>query len=126
MTTTTRRPVHLNLFKIKLPIGGIMSIIHRATGVFMFLALPVLIYWLSLSLSGPQGFAEAGDAAHSFFGIIFVFLVMWSLAHHFLAGIRYLLIDVDMGVEKELARKTALAVTVAGPILGLILAGGVL
>ena len=126
MTTTTRRPVHLNLFKIKLPIGGIMSIIHRATGVFMFLTLPVLIYWLSQSLSGPQGYAEARDSVHSFLGIIFVFLLMWSLAHHLLAGIRYLLIDVDMGVEKEMARKTALAVTVAGPILGLILAGGVL
>ena len=46
--------------------------------------------------------------------------------HHLLAGIRYLLIDVDMGVDKEMARKTALAVVVAGPILGLLLTGGVL
>ena len=57
MTTTARRPVHLNLFKIRLPIGGIMSIIHRATGMFMFLALPYLIYLLALSLSGPEGYA---------------------------------------------------------------------
>lgn len=126
MTTTSRRPVHLNLFKIKLPIGGIMSIIHRATGVFMFLALPYLIYLLDLSLSGPAGFQAAADSVHSFFGAVFVFLIMWSLAHHLLAGIRYLLIDVDIGVEKEPARQSALAVTVAGPVLGLILAGGVL
>ncbi|MCG6965999.1 MAG: succinate dehydrogenase, cytochrome b556 subunit [Chromatiaceae bacterium] len=126
MTTTTRRPVHLNLFKIKLPIAGIMSIIHRATGVFMFLALPVLIYLLDLSLSGPAGYAEAGDALHGLFGTIFVFLIMWSLAHHLLAGIRYLLIDVDLGVEKEIARQSALGVVVAAPILGLLLAGGVL
>jgi succinate dehydrogenase / fumarate reductase cytochrome b subunit len=51
---------------------------------------------------------------------------MWSLAHHFLAGIRYLLIDVDYGVEKEMAQQTALGVVIAGPILGLLLAGGVL
>jgi succinate dehydrogenase / fumarate reductase cytochrome b subunit len=51
---------------------------------------------------------------------------MWSIAHHLLAGIRYLLIDVDMGVEKEIARQSALGVVVAGPILGLLLAGGVL
>lgn len=126
MTTTTQRPVHLNLLKIKLPIGGIMSIIHRATGVFMFLALPYLIYLLDLSLSGPAGYAQAGESVHSFFGVVFVFLLMWSLAHHLLAGIRYLLIDVDMGVEKEIARQTALGVTVAGPILGLVLTGGVL
>jgi succinate dehydrogenase / fumarate reductase cytochrome b subunit len=126
MTSTTRRPVHLNLLKIKLPIGGIMSIIHRATGVFMFLALPYLIYLLDLSLSGPAGYDQANEALHGLVGTIFVFLIMWSLAHHLLAGIRYLLIDADLGVEKELARQTALGVVVAGPILGLLLAGGVL
>ncbi|MCB1789289.1 MAG: succinate dehydrogenase, cytochrome b556 subunit [Gammaproteobacteria bacterium] len=126
MTTTTRRPVHLNLFKIKLPIGGIMSIIHRATGMFMFIALPYLIYLLGLSLRSEQGYAAAHASIHSFIGVVFVFLVMWSLAHHLLAGIRYLLIDVDVGVEKEMARQSALAVTIAGPILGLLLTGGVL
>jgi len=126
MTNTRRRPVHLNLFQIRLPIGGIMSIIHRATGVFMFLALPLLIYLLDLSLSGPAGYAAAGDALHGALGAIFVFLIMWSIAHHLLAGIRYLLIDVDLGVEKEIARRSALAVVVAGPVLGLLLTGGVL
>lgn len=126
MTTTTPRPVHLNLFKIKLPIGGIMSIIHRATGVFMFLALPILIYLLDLSLSGPAGYAEAADAMHGVIGTVFVFLIMWSIAHHLLAGVRYLLIDVDLGVEREIARQSALGVVVAAPILGLVLTGGVL
>jgi succinate dehydrogenase / fumarate reductase cytochrome b subunit len=126
MTTTARRPVHLNLFKIRLPIGGIMSIIHRATGVFMFLAVPVLLYLLDLSLAGPDGFTAAAEMLRGVVGILFVFLLMWSLAHHLLAGIRYLLIDVDLGVEKSLARKTALAVVIAGPVLGLLLTGGVL
>lgn len=126
MSSTTQRPVHLNLLKIKLPIGGIMSIIHRATGIFMFITLPYLIYLLGLSLQSPQGYAAANESVHSIFGVLMVFLIMWSLAHHLLAGIRYLLIDVDLGVEKEIARQTALAVTVAGPILGLILTGGVL
>lgn len=126
MTTTARRPVHLNLFKIRLPIGGIMSIIHRVTGVFMFLAVPVLIYLLDLSLAGPGGYDAAAEMLHGVIGMLFVFLLMWSLAHHLLAGIRYLLIDVDLGVEKPVARKTALAVVVAGPILALLLTGGVL
>ena len=126
MHSTTRRPVHLDLLKIKLPIGGIMSIIHRATGVFMFLAVPYLIYLLDQSLSGPAGYATAAEALQGIFGFVFVFLLMWSLMHHLLAGIRYLLIDVDLGVEKGIARQSALGVTVAGPILGLIMAGGVL
>ena len=126
MTTASRRPVYLNLLKIKLPIAGIMSIIHRATGVFMFLALPYLIHLLDLSLSGPEGFAEANAAVHGFIGKVFVFLIMWSLMHHLLAGIRYLLIDVHYGVEKSMAQQTALAAVIAGPILGLLLTGGVL
>ena len=126
MTTTTRRPVHLNLVKIKLPIGGIMSIIHRATGLFMFLVTPYLIYLLSLSLSGPAGYQQASDSVHSLLGTLVVFFLMWSLAHHLLAGIRYLLIDVDLRVEKDMARQSALGVTVAGPILALLLTGGVL
>ena len=126
MTPATQRPVHLNLTKIKLPIGGIMSIIHRATGVFMFLALPYLIYLLDLSLSGPDGFAAAHASVHSVVGVLIVFLLMWSVAHHLLAGIRYLLIDVDMGVEKSIARQSALGVVVAAPVLGLLLTGGVL
>lgn len=126
MTASTRRPVHLDLTKIKLPIGGIMSIIHRATGIFMFLVLPYLIYLLNLALSGAEGFGQAHESVHGLVGTVFIFLLMWSLMHHLLAGIRYLLIDVDMGVEKEMARQTALGVCVAGPILGLLLTGGVL
>ena len=126
MATTTRRPVHLDLLKIKLPIGGIMSIIHRATGIFMFLALPYLIYLLDLSLSGPAGFEAAHGAVHSLIGMLFVFLLMWSVMHHLLAGIRYLLIDVDLGVEKAIARQSALGVVVAAPVLALLLTGGVL
>lgn len=127
MTTTTRtRPVHLNLFKIRLPIGGIMSIIHRATGVFMFLAIPFLIYCLDTSLISEQGYQDAIGMLHSPLGIILLFGLMWSLMHHLLAGIRYLLIDIDLGVEKEAARLSALLVTIAGPILGLLLTWGLL
>lgn len=126
MTTTTKRPVHLNLFKIRLPVAGIMSIMHRATGVFLFLVIPYLIYLLDLSLSGPAGYAAAHVSLHGFVGTVFVFLLMWSLAHHLLAGIRYLLIDVDVGVEKEIAGKSALAVMIGGFVLALVLTGGVL
>lgn len=92
----------------------------------MAVAVPVLLYLLQLSLSGPAGYAEAAEALHGLVGILFVFLLMWSISHHLLAGIRYLLIDVDLGVEKAIARQSALGVVVAGPALGLLLTGGVL
>jgi succinate dehydrogenase / fumarate reductase cytochrome b subunit len=124
MQETKARPVFLNLFKIRLPIAGIMSIIHRVTGVVMVLAIPVLIYLLDLSLSGPEGFSDAKDLFASGFIKLILFLFLWGLMHHLLAGIRYLLIDIDIGVEKPLFRHAARAVILVAPVLALILMGG--
>lgn len=118
------RPVFLNLMQIRLPVAGVMSIIHRATGVVMVLSIPLLIYLLDLSLAGPQGFADAGALFGNFLVKLILFGFIWGLMHHLLAGIRYLLIDIDVGVEKPLFRQTAWAVIVAAPVLALILMGG--
>ena len=120
------RPVHLNLMKIRLPIGGIMSIIHRVTGIMMFIAIPVLVFQLDQSLESEQGFTQASAFIHSFFGGLLLFGLMWGLVHHLLAGIRYLLLDVDIGIEKPIARQTAWLVTLAAPPLGLLLTWGLL
>ncbi|MBT3046051.1 MAG: succinate dehydrogenase, cytochrome b556 subunit [gamma proteobacterium symbiont of Ctena orbiculata] len=124
MQQTNPRPVFLNLVKIRLPMAGVMSIIHRATGVVMVLAIPLLIYLLDLSLSGAEGFAAAKGLFASGLVKLILFLFLWGLMHHFLAGIRYLLIDIDIGVEKPLFRQTAWAVTLAAPLLALVLLGG--
>ncbi len=126
MLDTKPRPVFLNLIKIRLPIAGIMSIIHRATGVLMVLSIPLLIYLFDLSLSGADGFAEAKAILDTGLVKLILFLMLWALMHHLLAGIRYLLIDIDIGVDKPLFRQTALAVTVAAPVVALILLGGLL
>jgi succinate dehydrogenase / fumarate reductase cytochrome b subunit len=118
------RPVFLNLMQIRLPVAGVMSIIHRATGVVMVLSIPLLIYLLDLSLAGPQGFAEAGALFDNILVKLILLGFIWGLMHHLLAGIRYLLIDIDIGVEKPLFRHTAWAVIIAAPVLALILMGG--
>jgi succinate dehydrogenase / fumarate reductase, cytochrome b subunit len=124
MQQTKPRPVFLNLMQIRLPVAGIMSIIHRATGVAMVLSIPLLVYLLDLSLSGPQGFADAGGLFGNLLVKLILFLFLWGLMHHLLAGIRYLLIDIDIGVDKPLFRQTAWAVIVAAPVFALILMGG--
>jgi succinate dehydrogenase / fumarate reductase cytochrome b subunit len=118
------RPVFLNLMQIRLPVAGVMSIIHRITGVVMVLSIPLLLYLLDLSLSGPQGFADTAALFGHFLVKLMLFLFIWGLMHHLLAGIRYLLIDIDIGVEKPLFRQTAWVVIVAAPVLALILMGG--
>jgi succinate dehydrogenase / fumarate reductase cytochrome b subunit len=126
MLDTKPRPVFLNLLKIRLPIAGIMSIIHRATGVVMVLSIPFLIYLLDISLADPDGFAQVKAIFDMGLIKLLLFLMLWALMHHLLAGLRYLLIDIDIGVDKPLFRQTALAVTVAAPVLALILLGGLL
>ncbi len=118
------RPVFLNLMQIRLPVAGIMSIIHRATGVVMVISIPLLVYLLDLSLSGPEGFTAAGGLFGNLLVKLILFGFLWGLMHHLLAGIRYLLIDIDIGVEKPCYRQTAWAVIVAAPVLALILIGG--
>ncbi len=124
MTTKVHhRPVFLNLLQIRLPVAGVMSIGHRITGVVMVLAVPPLVYLLDRSVSGPEGFAWMKATVTSLPFRLVLFLALWALAHHFLAGIRYLLLDVAVGVDKPMFRSTALAVLVAAPVLALLLVG---
>ena len=78
-----------------------LSIFHRISGVLMFIAMPFLVYLLDLSLQGEAGFNQVTEALSHPFSILIQLLLLWSLVHHFLAGIRFLLIDFDIGVGKQ-------------------------
>ena len=110
------RPVFLNLLRIRQPVTALTSIGHRISGVLLFLSIPVLIMLLDRSLSGPQGFAEVVEWGESPLIKLVLLLLVWAAVHHFLAGIRFLLLDVDLGIDLETARKTAKAVNIAGGI----------
>jgi succinate dehydrogenase / fumarate reductase cytochrome b subunit len=107
MLTKTKRPKYLNLFKIRQPVMAVVSIFHRVSGVFLFLAIPVLIYWLALSVRSAEDYA----AANAFFASPLVQLIglvlAWALAHHFFTGIRYLLMDISIGENLPAARISA-------------------
>lgn len=123
ITTRNNRPVFLNLFQIRLPIAGIMSIGHRISGMALVFVIPYMISVLDESLSGAEGFAAVRETVAGWPFKVFLFLALWALMHHFLAGIRYLLMDVAIGVDKPLYQQSALAVLVAAPVLALALMG---
>ena len=125
-STAVRRPVFLNLLEIRLPIPAVMSIIHRATGVAMVLAIPLLVWLFELSLRSPAGFAAAAQLFSHWPMRLLLLVALWGVSHHFLAGIRYLLIDLDMGVERAAARRSAWLVTLSAPVAALLLWGGLL
>ncbi|MEJ1296399.1 MAG: succinate dehydrogenase, cytochrome b556 subunit [Candidatus Sedimenticola sp. (ex Thyasira tokunagai)] len=117
----SHRPVFLNLLQFRFPMAAIMSVGHRVAGVVMILAVPFVAYLLNLSLTGSDGFIEAKALLSGTFMKLVLFVVLWMLLHHLLAGIRYLLIDFDIGVEIDTARKSAVAVMVAAPVIAVLL-----
>ncbi|WP_124948966.1 succinate dehydrogenase, cytochrome b556 subunit [Sulfuriferula thiophila] len=117
---STRRPVYLNLFKIRMPLPAVVSIIHRASGALLFLLLPVLLYVLQQSLSSAQGFAEVQSWFQQPLAKLALLGVIWAYLHHFCMGLRYLALDLDIGVKLAQARFTAklvLAVSIALTVL---------
>jgi succinate dehydrogenase / fumarate reductase, cytochrome b subunit len=103
------RPYFLDLVAIRLPIGGMVSILHRASGAALSLLIPCLLYSLMLSLRSEQDFQRVSLWFHSWFGWLLSLGVTWALLHHFLAGLRHLGFDLGLGEDKLVARKTAWA-----------------
>ena len=103
------RPYFLDLAAIRLPIGGMVSILHRASGAALSLAIPCLLYTLMLSLRSPQDFQRLSVWFGGFFGWVLSLGVIWALLHHLFAGLRHLGFDLGLGEDKLVARKTAWA-----------------
>ncbi len=119
------RPVYLNLLKIRLPLTGMISFAHRISGVILFLALPFAVYLLDLSVKSEFSFQKVQQILQQPFMVFVQILLLWSLAHHFFAGIRFLLIDAEIGVEKSSARSGAWIVLLAEVLTLLIIVIGV-
>jgi succinate dehydrogenase / fumarate reductase cytochrome b subunit len=110
------RPKFLALHQIRLPLPGVVSILHRISGALLFLALPFLLWMLQCSLRSVETYTELMDNLQRPVSMIFLLVVLWALLHHFCAGIRYLMIDFDIGVGLAQARtssKWVLAVSLA-------------
>lgn len=118
---TKQRPKFLTLTEIRLPLAGIASILHRASGAGMFLMLPLLIWLLQLSLgTTPESAASFKAVADNFFVRLLLLGLIWAFLHHFCMGIRLLLIDLHIGVEKQQSRTSAQAVFAVSLALTLI------
>jgi succinate dehydrogenase / fumarate reductase cytochrome b subunit len=114
-TAPKPRPKYYDLSPVHLPLPGLVSIFHRVSGLLLFFPiLPILLYLLQSTLGSEEGYARARD----FFARPAVKLAMlgviWLYAHHFWAGLRFLLLDLHWHVAKAPARKAAGAVLFLG------------
>ena len=112
------RPKYLSLaallFEIRLPLAGWVSILHRISGLLLFLAVAWLLFMLDRSLASEAGF----EAMRRYLDLLPVKLsllvLIWAYCHHFCAGIRFLFLDLDKGVDQATARLTSALVIAAG------------
>jgi succinate dehydrogenase / fumarate reductase, cytochrome b subunit len=121
-----KRPKHLNLMQIRLPLPGVLSILHRVSGFGMFLMLPVMLYLLQLSLASPETFAACQAVLVHPVTKIFLLGMVWAYAHHFCAGIRYLLLDLHWFVDLAGARASAMVSFVVSLVITALVGGFVL
>ena len=111
------RPKYLTLpailFEIRLPLPGFVSILHRVSGALLFLPFAAwLLYLLDTSLVSEQGFARVHDYLRLPVVKLGLIVFIWAYAHHLCAGIRFLLLDLNKGIELAPARRSAAAVLV--------------
>jgi succinate dehydrogenase / fumarate reductase cytochrome b subunit len=94
------------------PLSAIVSILHRVSGLLMFALLPFILYLLQESIRSELSFAHfQGIASHPIAKLVIIALV-WAYMHHFCAGIRHLVMDTHIGLDKDSARKTSVTVLV--------------
>ena len=109
------KPVYRNiglaqLIKYRLPWAGKVSILHRISGAALFLLLPFILYLFDQSLASELSFMQFQAFTDHFLVKLICLGLIWSFLHHFCAGIRYLLLDLEIGVEKIAAQKSAIIV----------------
>lgn len=125
MAQNGSRPVFLNLFRIRLPIGGIVSILHRITGVLLAFSIPFMLYLLQQSLADAVTFAALASSLRTPGAKLLILLAVAVLAQHFFSGLRHLLLDLDIGTGKAAARRLAW-LTFAATGLTIVIAGACL
>ncbi|ERP92279.1 succinate dehydrogenase [Marinobacter sp. ES-1] len=118
----SKRPVNLDLGKFHFPLPAITSILHRISGIIIFVGVAFLMYGLDLSLSGEDGFNRVNELLDSFLAKLIIWGILSALLYHLAAGIKHLLMDAGIAEELESGRLAA-KITLVVSIVLIILAG---
>ncbi len=115
--TKKTRPKYLNLsallFEIRLPVPAWVSILHRISGALLFFPFVAwLLYLLDASLASEAGFEHVKSYLSMPLAKLGLLVFIWAYCHHFCAGIRYLFLDLNKGIDLHTARMTSVIVLV--------------
>jgi succinate dehydrogenase / fumarate reductase, cytochrome b subunit len=107
-----KRPKHLALHQIKLPLPGIVSILHRVSGLLLFFSLPLLLLMLQYSLRSIETYTQLTEVLRLPLIKLMLIGLMWAFLHHFCAGLRYLAVDLHRVRDLAQARSSSKVVMV--------------
>ena len=113
----SKRPVNLDLGKFHFPLPAITSILHRISGIIIFVGVAFLLYGLQLSLSGEEGFSRVSELLDSFLAKLITWGILSALLYHLVAGIKHLFMDAGIGEGLESGRLAAKITLVVSVIL---------
>jgi len=102
-----RRPRYLNLFRIKLPLPGVVSFLHRVSGALLFVAIPLFLAVFQLTLGSPADFETVKHGLESPLVKLVLISLLWGYSHHFFAGLRFLAMDMGFGMELGKTRRNS-------------------
>jgi succinate dehydrogenase / fumarate reductase cytochrome b subunit len=123
------RNIHVSqIVAYRLPAAGIVSILHRVSGILMFVLLPFIIWMFDRSVSSEASYDSfasvfsigAGVVPGWFFKLVALALI-WAYLHHFIAGVRHLWMDMTHSVTKEIGRSSAVVTLVLSVALTAVL-----
>lgn len=124
---TKQRPGTMRLvdaLQYRLPLAGVVSILHRASGAIMFVLLPFVIWMFDASVTSEISYAAFTNAFVAGIGVvpgwlvkIVVLALVWSFLHHAIAGLRHLWMDMTHSVTKEHGRISAVATLASSLVL---------
>jgi succinate dehydrogenase / fumarate reductase cytochrome b subunit len=125
------RPKYLSLtallFEIRLPAPAWVSGFHRISGALLFFPfIAWLLYLLDTSLASEQGYNHVRSYLATPIAKVGLIVFMWAYAHHFCAGIRFLFLDLNKGIDLPRARISSFVVFVASIVLTLFFAWRIL
>lgn len=106
----------------RLPLPGIISILHRISGLLLFLCLPLLLWLFDLSLASERSFDRFVQISQSWLTRVVLLGLVWALLHHLCAGVRFLLLDLHLGVDRIAALRSSMAVLAVSGSLTLLFA----
>ncbi|WP_133502540.1 succinate dehydrogenase, cytochrome b556 subunit [Marinomonas balearica] len=103
-----KRPVNLDISTISMPVTAIVSILHRITGIILFIGLVFLFYAFDLSLESQEGFDKVVETLQTnFLAKFIIWGVVSALMYHLVAGVKHLFMDLGHFEELESGRKAA-------------------